>query len=144
VKLLFVAAVCGAMVASLSGCGSSAPPPLAVACTTRPLKPGLIRARVTVSNMTGAALRGIVYGPALSNTRFIRPRYRPTTVYVRVGTQRRSYVGFVIPSVGPKTPQHVLFRLARLARPQSILATPHATVHAESWDAVRNADCTVK
>lgn len=143
-KVLFVAAVCGAIATSLSGCGSSAPPPLAVACTTHPLKAGLIRARVTVSNMTGTALRGIVYGPALSNTRFIRPRYRPTTVYVEVGTQRRSYVGFVIPSVGPKTPQHVLFRLARLPRPRSILASPRATVHADSWDAVRNADCTVK
>lgn len=143
-KLLFVAAVCGAMVTSLSGCGSSAPPPLAVSCKTRSLKPGLIRAKVTISNTTGAALRGIVYGPALSNTRFIHPRFRPTTVYVEVGTQRRSYVGFVIPSIGPKAPAHVLFRLARLRRPQSILAAPHATVHADSWDAVRNAECTVK
>ncbi len=143
-KLLYVAAVCGAMATSLSGCGSSAPPPLAVACTTRPLASGLIRARVTISNTTGTALRGIVYGPALSNTHFIQPRYRPTTVYVQVGTQRRSYVGFVIPSVGPKAPTRVLFRLARLRRPQSILATSHATVHADSWDAVRNADCTVK
>ena len=143
-KLLFAAAVCGVVVTSLSGCASTAPPPLTLACTTHTLPSGLIRAKVTIRTTTGAALRAVVYGPALTNTRFIQPRYSPTTVYVEVGGQRRSYVGFVIPSVGTKRPGHVLFRLARLQHPQSILASPHTVVHAGSWDAVRNPDCTVK
>jgi hypothetical protein len=143
VKSLFLAAVCGALATSLAGCGSSAPPSLAVSCTTRTLASGLIRARVTVTNTTPNALRAIVYGPALRNTHFIHPRHRPTEVYVKVGNQRRSYVGFVIPSVGPRTPAHVVFQLAKLPYPQPILATAQAVVHADSWDEVSNKECRI-
>jgi hypothetical protein len=99
---------------------------------------------VKVTNTTPNALRAFVYGPALRNTRFIRPRYSPATVYVEVGGQRRPYVGFVIPSVRTKTPAHILFRLAKLSRPQPILAAPGAVVHLDSWDAVSNSACTVR
>jgi hypothetical protein len=144
VKVLFLAAVCGTLTASLAGCGSSAPPPLAIACTTRPLTSGLVRTRVTVSNTTQSALRAIVYGPALAHARFIRPRYRPTNVYVEVGKERRPYVGFVIPSVGTKHPAHIEFHLAGLAKPQPILASVHSVVQADDWDSVLGSGCSVK
>jgi hypothetical protein len=144
VKYLLAAAVCGIMAMVLAGCGSSAPPPLAVSCTTRVLASGLIRARVTVTNTTPTVLRAIVYGPALGNTRFIQPRYNPTNVYVVVGKERRHFVGFVIPTVSVKTPAHILFHLARPIGPQSILVTSHTTVQADDWSALDNPSCTVK
>lgn len=128
----------------LTGCGSSSPPALAVSCRTHRLGAGLIRTRVTVTNTTPTVLRAIVYGPALNTTRFIRPRYDPTTVYVKVGTQRRSYVGFIIPSVSGKKPAHVLFRLGKPKGPQSILATSKPVVQAKDWSEISNPSCTVK
>ena len=97
-----------------------------------------------MSNTTQSALRGIVYGPALKGVRFIHPVYRPITVSVMVGKQRRPYVGFVIPAVETKTPAHVLFRLAKLPNPQPILASPHAAIHDASWSDVANSDCSIK
>lgn len=143
-KQVFWAALCGVVVVSLAGCGAKKPPKLAVACSTHRLASGLIRTRVTVTNTTPAALRAIVYGPALKNTRFIQPRYDPANVYVRVGKQRRHYVGFVIPRVAPRHPAHVLFRLAKPGQPEPILASSHSVVQVDSWDVISNDGCTVK
>jgi hypothetical protein len=115
-----------------------------VSCTTRGLPSGLIRTRVTVTNTTQTPVRAVVYGPALTNARFIQPRYHATYVYVHVGKERRSYVGFVIPAINTGTPGHVLFRLTKPARPRAILASLHSVVHADDWSSVLDSGCKVK
>lgn len=126
----------------LSGCGSSSPP-IAVSCTTHALSTRLIQARVTVRNTTGSSHRAYVYGPALTRVRRVQPVLRSASVVVRVAHSARSYPGWIVPRVDPNKTAHLLFRLVKPARPASIVAGTKPIVHDESWDALKNGDCTI-
>lgn len=140
-----VLACAGLLVPLLAGCGSSTTPALTLACTVHRLRLA-DRVQVTVTNTTGSPHRAIVYGPPLSAVQHVFPPHllAPTTVQVTVGNQHRSYIGFLIPRVGPRRRVRALLRILPPAHLASILATTSRTVQASDWSVLDNSGCRIR
>lgn len=146
VKGLQLATVLGVMLALLAGCGSSAPPPFSLSCSTRRLPSGFIRAVVQVRNSTGHTAPAYVYGPHFDNVRHIFPvsLLTPTHVVVTVSNQQRTYFGFLVGGVPHQKPAVLILRFIPPANPVSILVADRAAVHASSWDVLKNPQCVLR
>lgn len=126
----------------LAGCGSTAPPPFAVTCSTI-RSGGLITAHLLVGNQTAAPGAAVVYGPALRFLRFISPVLQPAQVVATIGTRRTIFLGYLLPRVGPKHPAHVLMRFRPPGAPVPILVTSVRRGRVTFQSSPVNTGCTI-
>jgi hypothetical protein len=129
---------------ALAGCGSSTAPVLTVSCSTRALPSGAIRARVIVTNVSSSERSGVIYGPALSRLTHIYPVLRQAQVLLVLPHQRRTFIGYALPTIRPKKSRRLLMRFAPGSNAGSLVVTDARTIHAGSRTVLTNRKCMIK
>jgi len=105
-----------------------------------------VRANVTVRNTTGKIGQAIVYGPPFALVHHIWPpsRLRPTNVVLQLPHAQQTYLGFVVSSIGPHTPAHLILRFEPPRHPQSIVVATKSFIRAKDRSILQNSRCTIR
>jgi hypothetical protein len=131
-----------ALLFTVVGCGSSAPPPpFALSCKTHLLPSGAVRAAVTVKSNSSKPGSAILYGPALRLVTHEYPLLSTRFVIDRSGGGQTTYIGFIVPRIKANGSAHLLLRFTRPAQPRAVFVTdqPHVTGASS-----QTRDCVIK
>jgi hypothetical protein len=128
-KLAVTLGMVGIVLAALSGCGSSTPPPpFSLSCVTRVLPSGALRVAITVKRTTSGTQKAILYGPALRSMTHEYPLVRTRFVNDRTGKLQTTYIGLIVPRFTKKGTSYLLLRFSPPARSHRLYVTDTATV----------------